>query len=253
MSRLISAPIVILCALWITGCATAEPERRADVPAEEPIFTNERLIRADIERAIVMHDPWEGLNRRVYRFNYNLDKYALIPAVNGYRAVVPRPARKGVSNFFNNLFEIRTLVNQLLQLRPGPAMETTGRFMINTTAGILGLVDVASKADVPYHKEDFGQTLGVWGVPQGPYAVWPFLGPSNLRDGFGYLVDAAWFSVLDPLNITSDWRAAAVYYPLLIIDTRQAIAFRYHQTGSPFEYELVRLMMTTKRELDVRK
>ncbi|WP_355662156.1 MlaA family lipoprotein [Halomonas salifodinae] len=134
-------------------------------------------------------DPWEGFNRGVYAFNDGLDRALLRPAAVAYDTVTPDPLQRGVSNFFSNLGELRTALNSLLQGKPANAGLATGRFVINTTVGILGLVDVATQMEITADKEDFGQTLGVWGVGEGPYLVLPFFGPSTVRDTAGLPVD----------------------------------------------------------------
>ena len=127
-------------------------------------------------------DPFEDLNRDIFIFNEKLDEKLLKPAAIAYRKVTPQFARSGVTNFFNNLEEIDTTINQVLQGEIKYAFNDAGRFVINTTIGLFGLIDVASKMGLERHEEDFGQTLGVWGFDTGPYIMIPFLGPSNPRD-----------------------------------------------------------------------
>lgn len=134
-------------------------------------------------------DPWQGFNRVVFRFNDKLDRYALKPVAKGYKKVTPRPVRTGITNFFNNLRSPIVVLNDLLQGKVRNAGSDTARFLVNTTVGLAGFLDVSTRAGLPMHDEDFGQTLGVWGVPSGPYLVLPFLGPSSVRDGIGYGVD----------------------------------------------------------------
>ena len=127
-------------------------------------------------------DPFEDLNRDIFIFNEKLDEKLLKPAALTYRKVTPQFARTGVTNFFNNLEEIDTTINQVLQGEIKYAFNDASRFVINSTIGLLGLIDVASKMGLQRHEEDFGQTLGVWGFNSGPYIMIPFLGPSNPRD-----------------------------------------------------------------------
>ena len=129
-----------------------------------------------------INDPFEELNRDIFIFNEKLDEKLLKPAALTYRKVTPQFARTGVTNFFNNLEEIDTTINQVLQGEIKYAFNDAGRFVINSTIGLFGLVDVASKMGLEKHEEDFGQTLGVWGFDSGPYIMIPFLGPSNPRD-----------------------------------------------------------------------
>ncbi len=126
-------------------------------------------------------DPYEGFNRKMSSFNTGLDNLIIKPAAQGYKAVLPNPVETSVSNFFSNLGDPWTAINQLLQGRFKYAANDTGRFLVNSTIGVAGLFDVATGAGLPKHQEDFGQTLGVWGVPQGPYIVLPMLGPSSGR------------------------------------------------------------------------
>ena len=129
-----------------------------------------------------INDPFEDLNRDIFIFNEKLDEKILKPAALAYRKVTPQFARTGVTNFFNNLEEIDTTINQVLQGEIKYAFNDAGRFVINSTIGLFGLIDVASKMGLEKHEEDFGQTLGVWGFDSGPYIMIPFLGPSNPRD-----------------------------------------------------------------------
>lgn len=143
-----------------------------------------------------IYDPFEPLNRNVYGFNETVDKAIVGPVARSYNNNIPKPARNGLENFLRNASTPVTFANDLLQAKPGRAAETLSRFVINTTVGLGGLIDVAGQSDLEGHTEDFGQTLGVWGVPMGPYVMAPLLGPSNLRDTVGGVVDR----VFDPLN-----------------------------------------------------
>lgn len=134
-------------------------------------------------------DPLEGINRGIYKFNDVADRYAMKPVANAYKTVAPSPVRTGISNFFSNLGTLTTVVNDLLQLKFAQAFADAGRFVINTTFGIGGFVDVASMDKIEKHNEDFGQTLGYWGVGSGAYLVLPILGPSTIRDAGGLLFD----------------------------------------------------------------
>jgi phospholipid-binding lipoprotein MlaA len=142
-------------------------------------------------------DPLEKFNRGVWGVNMAADKVVIKPASTVYRAVAPKPVRSGVSNFFSNVTEPWSFVNNMLQGKPKRAMQNLGRFVLNTTVGVGGLFDVASKNGIEPAQEDFGQTLAMWGVNGGPYLVLPLLGPSTLRDAVGSA--AAWGA--DPVNI----------------------------------------------------
>ncbi|WP_256376396.1 VacJ family lipoprotein [Uliginosibacterium sp. TH139] len=134
-------------------------------------------------------DPWEGMNRKVQTFNDNLDDYAAKPVAEVYRASVPLPTRSNVSNFFGNLEDVWIGVNNLLQGKPRDGLNDLSRFAVNSTIGIIGFFDVATELGLEKHDEDFGQTLGRWGVPSGPYLVLPLVGPSSVRDAGGFVVD----------------------------------------------------------------
>ena len=134
-------------------------------------------------------DPWEPLNRKTHGFNEWVDYWVLEPIATAYDFVVPERAQRSVANFFVNLAYPARLANSLLQLKFVVALEETGRFLSNSTVGVGGLFDVASDGGFPKHTEDFGQTLGYWGVPPGPFLVIPLLGPSNVRDAVGLAAD----------------------------------------------------------------
>ena len=135
-------------------------------------------------------DPWEPFNRNVSNFNEGLDQAVLKPVATAYQNVTPQIMRTGVNNFFGNISDVWSLVNNVLQLKPAESVETLFRVGVNTTIGLVGLIDVASDLKLQKHTEDFGQTLGFWGMPTGPYVVLPLLGPSTLRDSLALPVDA---------------------------------------------------------------
>lgn len=130
-------------------------------------------------------DPLQGFNRAMWGFNQGLDKVVLKPVSTVYRTVTPRPARRGISRLFANLSEPWSFINNMLQAKPKRAVRNLGRFLVNTTIGVGGLADPATKMGIRAAPEDFGQTLARWGVNGGPYLVLPILGPSTLRDGVG--------------------------------------------------------------------
>ena len=138
-------------------------------------------------------DPWESMNRKTFAFNDAVDKAVLKPIAQGYVKVTPAFAQEGVNNFYNNLEDIGTGVNNLLQGKFKEGASDAGRLVVNTVFGIFGLWDVATPMGLEKHNEDFGQTLGWWGVPSGPYFVIPFLGPSTARDAPARLVDPSWY------------------------------------------------------------
>ena len=161
-------------------------------------------------------DPAEGFNRAMFTFNDKLDKAVLKPVAKGYVRVVPKPGRQAVGNFFSNIDDVFISVNNLLQGKPVNAASDMGRFVVNSTLGLLGTIDVASKMGLEKHDEDFGQTLGRWGVHDGPYLVLPLFGPSTLRDTFGRAADGS----VDPVNQLDDVRWRNGLMALRLIDTR---------------------------------
>lgn len=144
-------------------------------------------------------DPWEPFNRKVFKFNDAVDRAVLVPLAKGYN-LLPRVVRTGIGNVFRNLGTPTVFVNQFLQGKPREAGADLGRFVVNTTIGIGGIFDVAARMNLPAHEEDFGQTLAVWGVGQGPYLVVPFWGASSIRAGSGDLV-GIW---TNPLHYVDD-------------------------------------------------
>lgn len=161
----------------------------------------------------VAPDPLEGLNRSVYAFNRTADKLILKPVATLYDNNLPKPVKTGVSNFFGNLREPLDAVNNVLQGKFTRALNSTFRFAVNSTVGVLGLVDVAGNLDVKPAREAFGQTFAAWGAKPGPYLMLPLLGPSNVRDGVGRLVSGA---VFYPINELSD--STAVVTGLVLLD-----------------------------------
>ena len=243
--------LLLVAVLTLGGCSTA-PVMQGD-EVIEPSFPASRVLDDDVDYlADEISDPWEGFNRSMYRFNYRFDKYVFLPVVNGYKFITPDFLEQGIHNFFLNLEDITTFFNSIMQLNGTKTVQTTGRFLVNTTVGLLGFIDVASRLDIPKHDEDFGQTLGHWGVGNGPFLVLPLLGPSNVRDGIGLGVDWAIYSAIqDELDMkdSEEWALAI----MKAIDTRANVAFRYYETGTPFEYDWVKLLYTTKRKMDIEK
>jgi phospholipid-binding lipoprotein MlaA len=241
---------VLICCAALAGCSTAPVQQGEPI---EPVFPADRILQKGVvyEGEAIISDPWQGFNRTMYRFNYQFDRYVFLPAVRTYKAITPDIVETGLHNFFRNLQDVTTLINSMLQLSPDKTLNTLTRLSLNSTIGLLGFIEIAD--DVPRSDEDFGQTLGYWGVGSGPYLVLPILGPSSLRDGVGYGVDwvvrtALWDAATD-FESWQDWAIGILWG----IDIRAHTAFRYYETGSPFEYELVRMLWTTKRQLDVER
>ncbi len=178
-------------------------------------------VRGDAEAEI--YDPGEGFNRAVFAFNDAVDTILVEPVAMGYRFITPQPMRTGVRNFLRNLKSPMQVVNQTLQGDLRGSANDVGRFVVNSTVGVLGLVDVAAMIGMPYEQEDFGQTLAVWGVGHGPYMVLPIMGPSSMRDATGMMVD----SYADPLRLylynthQEEWHYARI--GLTAVSTREEL------------------------------
>lgn len=213
---------LLAAALTLTGCATTDPE-----------FADPR-------------DPYEDFNRAVFSFNTALDEAILRPIGRGYNAIVPEPVNQGVSNFFNNIDDVTSAVNNLLQFKVERALSDVSRVAINTTIGVGGLFDVATNLDLPRYDEDFGQTLGTWGVASGPYVVLPILGPSSGRDTVGTVVD--WFT--DPITYLEDDTLRWSLRGLDLVDTRADLesASRVLDQAAIDPYSFVRDAYLQKRE-----
>ncbi|MCB2009786.1 MAG: VacJ family lipoprotein [Geminicoccaceae bacterium] len=239
-------PKLALATLLLSGCA-GTPDRPL-TPARHVI---DEIERPDDGFPSDIYDPFEGFNRGSYTFNAKFDEYVFLPVVYGYRAVMPDVLEDRVHDFFSNLSEIPTFVNSLLQLNFDHAGRAAHRFLVNSTVGLLGFVDIATLTGTEQEREDFGQTLGVWGLGEGPYIVLPILGPSNLRDATGLAVTAVATAAAVPPDVSDTTAYEATAYGLRPIDTRNNVAFRYYSSSSPFEYELVRLLYTQKRQFDI--
>ncbi len=256
--------------LLAAGCAAGDFAVRND-PAQTPAADNaadikrmEQLqaVRATVPAASVddaklgppltaadapsmqTYDPWERMNRFTYRFNTRFDEAVFLPVANVYRKL-PTPVQAGVHNFVANLTEVISTLNYAAQLRPAPGVRSLGRFVINSTLGIGGLFDVATRMKIPAARTGFGATLARWGVHPGPYLVLRLLGPYPLRDGFGFLADfgAAWAINIPPVyQGTIGWFVT----PIALVDTRSNNNFRYYGTGSVFEYDDVRFLYVRK-------
>ena len=191
-------------------------------------------------------DPWEGMNRSVYSFNKSVDEAVLSPLANAYAAITPDFVEQGVENFFNNLADVNHFVNHLLQGKPGLAVNDAGRLLINTTAGIGGLFDVAANFGMYHQAEDFGQTLGYWGVESGPYLVLPFMGPSSVRDGVSLLADYQ----LDPVAELQPSSHQLPIQALRVLDTRVQLQ-DVQQLIIGDEYSFVRDAYLSRRQIQI--
>jgi phospholipid-binding lipoprotein MlaA len=235
--------MLMVIAFLLTSCAAAPVAKWPP-----PVRSEDDYIKPDVEYPLKeVHDPFEGFNRNVYKFNALFDKYVYLPVVNTYVFITPKIFRTGVSNVLDNIGEFDNLVNSILQLNLKKTGITAGRVVVNTIWGVGGLMDTATTMGLPRQNEDFGQTLGYWGAGNGPFIVLPILGPSNLRDTIGIATDATTFRLVDPLNFDHNEELEWVYFGSTAIDERYKSKFRYFETGSPFEYELIRLFYTRGR------
>jgi phospholipid-binding lipoprotein MlaA len=194
------------------------------------------------------YDPWERLNRFTYRFNARFDEAIFLPVADTYRRA-PRPIRAGIHNFFGNLAEIDSIVNYTLQWRLKYGWRSLTRLAVNSTLGIGGLFDVATKLKLPGTPTGFATTLAKWGMHPGPYLVIPLLGPSTLRDGVGFLAD---YGTEYGINVASLYRGEVSWGlgTVNAIDQRANINFRYYAGGSPFEYETIRFLYVRRRLIE---
>ena len=208
---------VLMIAAALTGCATTNPD-----------------------------DPLEGYNRAMFEFNDKLDQAVLKPTAIAYRDAAPDAVQIAVGNFFENLSDVWTGANNLLQGKVEDGMNDLMRFSVNSTFGILGLIDIASPAGIPKHKQDFGTTLGVWGIPSGPFVVLPLMGPSTVRDTAALPVDFQG----DPWSYIDPARARYAGSALRLVDKRAAAldAFNLIEEAALDRYEFIRDAFMQRRE-----
>jgi len=238
--------------LTLAGCAATRAHTQAEVRPWHSIneFRDQRYAE--------VADPWEGFNRGMYRFNFYFDKYIFLPVVTGYEFVTPDFVEDRISGVFNNLSEIRNLTNSMFQLKAAESATTLGRFLTNSTLGLGGMFDPATRFGLARQDQDFGKTLGYWGASSGPYLVLPIFGPSSLRDTGGLAVDYAisygLYTAVDPFGSTGNsfaWDAGVT--ALGAIDARHRQSFRYYESGYPFEYNVVRFIYHEQREIETGK
>ncbi len=263
--------LVLVLALASGGCATQEVRYRS-WPPETPAADNAAAIKrmqaltAEAAKAAATpkpvaseapasvtpadappmdtYDPWARLNRFTYRFNARFDAAVFLPVANGFRRL-PAQVRSGVDNFFSNLSEVDSIINYTLQGRLGRGVRSLGRFVINSTLGIGGLFDVASRVHLPKAPTGFGTTLAKWGMHPGPYLVVPLYGPSTLREGIGLAGDYGTLYAINPADLYRGDQSWALGV-LNAVDQRANADFVYYETGSPFEYEMVRFLYVRK-------
>ena len=193
-------------------------------------------------------DPWQGFNRSMYTFNDSLDRAILKPAAKGYQAITPDFVERGVRNFFSNLEDVSVAVNNLLQGKVGDATSDVGRILVNTTIGLLGLFDVASPMGLRKHEEDFGQTLGTWGLSSGPYVVWPIFGPSTLRDTPSLVVDRILLNPLTYVELKTGERIAIIALDVVSVRAELLSLEETVEDISTDDYTLIRGAYLDRRE-----
>lgn len=216
MGSLLRTLLLATLALLAAGCATTIPPNAGQNPA----------------------DPWEVYNRRMFEFNDRVDRAVLKPVAQAYADYVPEPVRDCVSNVFNNFNDVPNALNNLLQGKPAEAASDICRVVINSTVGLLGCFDVASRMGLMRSDEDFGQTMGKWGSGPGPYFVWPFLGPSTVRDAFGRIV--GWYT--DPVDYIRPINVRNSMLGVRLIDTRALLlpAERLLDAAALDRYQFIR-------------
>ena len=209
-----------------------------------------------------INDSLEPFNRRMYAFNTQIDKKIVYPASRIYAAVVPKPIRKGISNFYNNFSEIPTFVNSVLQLKPGKAVNALGRFVVNSTVGVLGVADVAKNMGMKRDPETMGDTLGHYGVKTGSFLVLPVLGPSDLRDAVGAGIDSISEGAVRRVAEEKLFFDTGVFDKNIYGFTKPVVTglnassmsgMRYGDLNSPFEYDLVKAIYYNYRKIQVIK
>ena len=239
-----------------------EKDKYGTVATNIDKLDEEDIISSKVFELTAINDAMEPFNRRMYAFNMQLDRKIMYPAAQIYGAIVPKPIRVGIANFYNNFKEIPTMINSLLQFRPKKAANAFGRFAINSTLGLLGTNDVANKFGLKKNWETMGDTLGVYGVPTGSYLVLPVLGPSTVRDGLGSIADSAMEGFARKKAEKELFFDTGVFdkniygltRPIVTgLNARSLIGFRYGDLNSPFEYDLVKALFYNYRKMQVRK
>jgi phospholipid-binding lipoprotein MlaA len=249
LRRLTLSALILSLLLLPAGCAVNRSGLSSEIP---PLHSIEEFRD---QRFAEVADPWEGFNRSMYSFNFYFDKYLFLPVVSGYELITPVFVQDRVSSFYSNIAELRNFSNSMFQLKGGESLTTLGRFITNSTIGIAGLFDPASSLGLNRQDQDFGKTLGYWGVASGPYLVLPVFGPSSLRDTSGLAVDKAIlygvYTATDPFAGTGhSFEISTGITTLESVDMRHLQSFRYFESGYPFEYYLVRFIYHQKRELE---
>lgn len=235
--------------------APVEVAAEGDAPGDPPLTTAETFVSPPGEEGIAprevvgVHDPWESFNRRMHRFNNAVDRSVARPVARAYVKVVPTPVRTGVSNFFDNLGQPATAVNSLLQGKVKHSAQALGRFLVNSTVGVAGLFDPASRMKIPEREEDFGQTLATWGWRRSRYVELPFFGPSTVRDAIGIAGD----SPLQPVSYVEADKVRVGLMALNLVDVRtRLMAFDSLRDEASDDYLLVRDTWSQRRNFQIK-
>jgi phospholipid-binding lipoprotein MlaA len=240
--------LLLLALITLVGCSSSttkvEPSPAA-ASSHNETSSNYDLASASNDTP-EDEDPWEGFNRAMFGFNDTLDIYLLEPVAKGYDYVLPSPAKIGVSNFFDNLRHPLYVFSSLFQAKFTQGLEQTGRFLLNSTAGILGLVDVAKHAGLNRHEEDLGTMFASWGIDSGPYLVLPFLGPSYVRETVGRIGDR----FLNPTYYIASVPISVGVTALEVVDDRRKLidAIDAGKKGSLDYYVFVRNSYKQRRQ-----
>lgn len=239
MQRFLNKPVrhilsIMLMAACFSGPSLASAAESDSADAEWEEFGEDQ-------------DPWENVNRAVFRFNERLDRWALKPVAQGYHAITPDVVEEGVHNVFRNMGELRNFTNNVLQLKLHDAGVDTTRFIFNTSFGLLGFFDVATSMGLQRNDEDFGQTLGTWGVESGPYVVLPLLGPSTVRDAAAIYPDG----YLVPYWHSNDMSVRNSIFALNIVDVRANLLDKERLIVGD-KYRFIRNVFLQNREFRVR-
>lgn len=251
---------LVLCLLFISQTSGAAEER---IPYSNPMdqltFHEKESDHSASDRPDIVgrlafmdvYDPFEPLNRLLFRFNVRLDRYFLKPLMNLYEAVAPTFIRQGIANFFQNIKDVPNTLNNLAQLKGEAALTSGSRLLLNTTFGLLGVFDPAERAGLKYRRNDLGMTLAYYGMGAGPYLMIPVFGPYNLRDASG-MVGELWVEDrIDFLGIPDKTFSDPALFAVYGINYRYEIQFTYDDFLSPFTYDMIRFLYTRKRELEL--
>jgi phospholipid-binding lipoprotein MlaA len=251
--------LVMIASVWLVALPAAHAE--ADISELGDISElRDQQFYIDVEKRanpldfLDVYDPLEPMNKRIYAFNRLFDEYVFLPALTAYRFVFPQFVRNRFQDFWANIGEVPNIYNSLFQLKIERTASSSWRLILNTTVGVLGLWDPATHwFEIERVKEDFGQTLGHWGVGAGPFLVLPILGPSNLRDTTGLVTDYVAEREIDFLGVkeaeSNDDTGGWLLKGFDALNQRDINQFRYGMLGSPFEYNKVRYLFNQQREL----